>query len=146
VAFEGATSVDITFINPNGPDVQYLDQPLSGTVLWPGANEDPDDWPGWIFKDGLWFEGDDGFLWVRPTVDVLFQVNPEVTLEVSYPSASEICADPENPEVEGTEVENTEVTLPFTGTDAGTTGLLAVALLGVGALILVGAKTAGSRD
>ncbi|WP_426594360.1 peptidase [Cellulomonas sp. McL0617] len=90
------TVVKITFLNPNGPNVVYADQPLSGTVLWPGAVVGPDgrgaDWPGWRqLADGSWVQGDE-FDWVRPDVKVLFQVNPEATVTVAYPPSSPTCA------------------------------------------------------
>ena len=34
--------VTITFLNPGGPDVVHADQPLAGSVLWPGAVVGPD--------------------------------------------------------------------------------------------------------
>jgi hypothetical protein len=90
-----ADTVTITWLNPDGPNVVYADQPLSGAVLWPGAVPGPDgrgiDWPGWRqLADGTWVEGDE-FDWVRPSVQVLFQVNPEATVTVSYPPSSPNC-------------------------------------------------------
>jgi hypothetical protein len=87
--------VTITWQNPSGPDVVLADLPLEGRVLWPGAEVDADgdpvDWPGWHQEaDGTWAEGDE-FDWVRPSVDVLFQVNPEATETVSYPPSSPNC-------------------------------------------------------
>lgn len=87
--------VTITWQNPSGDDVVLADLPLAGRVLWPGAevdaNGDPVDWPGWHQEaDGTWAEGDE-FDWVRPAVDVLFQVNPEATETVSYPPSSPDC-------------------------------------------------------
>ncbi len=65
------TTVDITWVNPNGNDVPMNNLPLTGRVLWPGAvvNADgtPADWPGWRLVNGEWVEGDE-FDWVRPTV------------------------------------------------------------------------------
>jgi hypothetical protein len=93
----GATSdtLTITWINPSGDDVVYTDLPLEGRVLWPGAVVDEDgnplDWPGWRLEDGEWVEGDE-FDWVRPSVDVRMEVNPEVTLTAAYPPSSPSCA------------------------------------------------------
>lgn len=89
-------TVTITWQNPTGDDVVLPDLPLSGRLLWPGAvvdaNGDPVDWPGWTKQaDGTWVEGDE-FDWVRPSVDVLFQVNPEATETVAYPPSSPDCA------------------------------------------------------
>ena len=64
-------------------------------MLWPGAVPGPNgrgiDWPGWRqLSDGTWVQGDE-FDWVRPTVQVLFQVNPEATVTVAYPPSSPNC-------------------------------------------------------
>jgi hypothetical protein len=88
------TKVKITWVNPTGPDVVQADLPLEGTVLWPGAVQDASgrgiDWPGWRLENGVWVEGDE-FDWVRPSVSVLFQVNPEMTVSVAYPPSSPKC-------------------------------------------------------
>ncbi|MEL7976498.1 LPXTG cell wall anchor domain-containing protein [Isoptericola sp. F-RaC21] len=88
-------TVTITWLNPSGADVVQAGLPLSGRVLWPGAVVDasgaPLDWPGWRLEDGAWVEGDE-FDWVRPTVDVKLQVNPELTLTAAYPPSSPGCA------------------------------------------------------
>ena len=89
------TKVTITFINPSGPNVVYADLPLDRDGLWPGAVPGPDgqgiDWPGWTqLPDGSWVEGDE-FDWVRPSVKVLFEVNPEATVTVAYPPSSPTC-------------------------------------------------------
>ncbi len=116
------TTVTITWINPDGADVVYADQPLSGTVNWPGAvsaNGRGVDWPGWRqLSDGTWVQGDE-FDWVRPSVQVLFQVNPEATVTVAYPPSSPSCLT-SPPEVEST--------LSATGADV-------VPLLGVSAAL-----------
>ncbi|MFE6971290.1 LPXTG cell wall anchor domain-containing protein [Isoptericola sp. NPDC057653] len=89
------TTVTITWLNPGGDDVVQADLPLSGRVLWPGAVVDsagkPLDWPGWRLEDGVWVQGDE-FDWVRPSVDVKMQVNPELTMTASYPPSSPSCA------------------------------------------------------
>ena len=69
---------------------------MSGAVLWPGASASPPDWPGWILQNGVWVAADDGFLWARGNISVLFEVNPSTVLTVSYPQSTEACADPEN--------------------------------------------------
>jgi len=87
-------TVTITWLNPSGDDVVQAGLPLSGRVLWPGAVVDasgaPLDWPGWRFEGGAWVEGDE-FDWVRPSVDVKLQVNPELTLTADYPPSSPSC-------------------------------------------------------
>ena len=54
------------------------------------------DWPGWLLlEDGTWVEGDDGFLWARPSVRITFEVNPTSDpVEVAYPPAQPECTDP----------------------------------------------------
>ncbi|MFE4466838.1 peptidase [Oerskovia sp. NPDC056781] len=87
-------TVTITWLNPSGANVVQAGLPLSGRVLWPGATVDdagnPTGWPGWVFENGEWVEGGT-FGWVRPTVNVLFQVNPETTVSVDYPPSSPNC-------------------------------------------------------
>src|SRR3954454_24361349 len=130
------TVVTITWINPAGPNVVYANQPLSGKVLWPGAVPWPGgkgiDWPGWRqLPDGTWVEGDE-FDWVRPTVQVKFQVNPEATVTVAYPPSSPNClVNPVNNEVLADE-------LSATGTDPWTLVSLSVALALVGTAVLGG--------
>ncbi|MGE9365330.1 LPXTG cell wall anchor domain-containing protein [Isoptericola nanjingensis] len=89
------TTVTITWLNPGGDDVVQADLPMSGRVLWPGAVVDasgaPLDWPGWRLENGVWVEGDE-FDWVRPSVDVKLEVNPELTMTAAYPPSSPNCA------------------------------------------------------
>ena len=88
------TTVTITWANPSGADVVYADLPLSGTVPWPGAVSDASgkgvDWPGWRLVDGTWVEGDE-YDWVRPSVEVGFEVNPSASAVVAYPPSSPVC-------------------------------------------------------
>lgn len=97
------TTVTVTFVNPQGDDVVYADQPLSGTVLWPGAVVDASgkgvDWPGWRLEAGKWVQGDE-FDWVRPSVQVDFEVNPSGSAVVAYPPSSPVClTEPERSDV-----------------------------------------------
>ena len=100
--FAGET-VTITLQNPEGDDFVYVrtldaNGTLSGNdILWPGANDNPPDWPGWILnEDGDWVEADDGFLWARGTITVTFEVNPTQTISATYPPATVVCANPPN--------------------------------------------------
>jgi hypothetical protein len=141
----------ITFINPVGADVVYPNVPLTGAVLWPGASENPPDWPGWVLENGKWVEADDGFLWARGTVQVQFEVNPTAVVTVSYPTSSAICAGPQNipdvvggvtitpPPPPGDDVGGVTV-LPFTGIDAGAIAAIAFAALALGSLVLVSSR------
>jgi hypothetical protein len=101
----GATEADISWIKNDGSEEvveTLLNQPLSGSILWPGAsvvNGVAVAWPGWScdaqgqncsqINDGL-----------RPTMKLLFQINPESTVVVNYPPATPGCsANPgDNPE------------------------------------------------
>ena len=150
IDFPGGQSATITFLNPTGADVVYEDVPLSGAVLWPGANDSPPDWPGWILQDGVWVAADDGFLWARGNISVLFEVNPSTVLTVSYPQATEACADPENiPDVVGgvvitppttpSQIGGVEV-LPFTGIPGGALAAVAFAALALGGLMVLSAR------
>ena len=116
-------TLTITFLHPTDPskNVVYADLPFSGRVLWPGAVVDaegmPVDWPGWRFEDGIWVEGDE-FDWVRPSVEVRFEVNPEATVTVDYPPSSPLC-DANPPEGEVDPATGTPgTTLPPTDTAA----------------------------
>lgn len=91
------TTVTLTWQNPTGPDVIYAGLPLSGRVLWPGTvieNGTVVDWPGWTRQaDGSFTPGDE-YDWVRPSVHLLFEVNPSTTAVVVYPPESALCSDP----------------------------------------------------
>jgi len=146
-----ATTVTVTFVNPVGDDVVYTDQPLTGTVLWPGAVVDatgrPVDWPGWRLEDGVWVQGDE-YDWVRPSVEVSFAVNPTTSAVVAYPPSSPVCAgQPERSDVlvAGAEpaaagpTERAEV-LSATGSSAGPVVLVATGLLLAGAAGVLAAR------
>ncbi len=88
-------TVTITFVNPTGgSDVVYADQPLSGSVPWPGAVTDASgrgvDWPGWRLEGGRWVEGDE-YDWARGSVQVDFHVNPTASAVTTYPQSSASC-------------------------------------------------------
>lgn len=143
-------TVTITWQNPTGDDVVQSGLPLSGRVIWPGAVVGPDgrgaDWPGWRLEDGEWVEGDE-FDWVRPSVEVLFEVNPEAVVSVDYPPSSPDCAT--NPPGESEpppaqQVSNPETSassdapgLAATGTTVGLYAAIAGGLAVIGAAILV---------
>jgi gliding motility-associated-like protein len=69
--------------------------PLSGNILWSGAeidsNKNGTDWPGWILNNGIWSEGSDGFEATRNGVKIEFSLNPTVTVSVAYPPATPDC-------------------------------------------------------
>lgn len=137
-------TVTITFVNPDGDDVVYTDMPFVGQVPWPGAVFDEDgnvvDWPGWRFEDDQWVVGDE-FDWVRPSVEVVFQVDAmEITVDVDYPPSAPDC-NPNPPEGEvlaatGTPPSSLPPTDAFGNAgDAGSGGLLR-ALVFLGAIVL----------
>lgn len=137
------TTVTITWVNPTGASVVQAGLPLSGTVLWPGAVVGSDgkgaDWPGWRqLPDGSWVEGDE-YDWVRPSVTVLFQVNPEATTTVAYPPSSPNCVtDPPGEEVlasTGATTTSNQV-LSATGSEAGPLLWAGAGLLVLGAGIV----------
>ncbi len=168
-SFVGAP-MTITFVNPGGADfvietvVPDVDAPAA--VLWPGASADPEDWPGWeLNADGIWVETtqDEGaFTRAAGGVEVRFDTNPTLATTVTYPPATEACANPENfqttggggtsnPEtpttgadnpvtptsVEGGEAVQTAATTPQTGASVALPIALGVTALGIGAGLTV---------
>lgn len=140
------TTVTITWLNPSGANVVYANQPLSGTVLWPGAVLGPDgqgvDWPGWTKQaDGSWVQGDP-FSWAIPTAKVLFDVSPQATATVAYPASTRGClTSPSSSDVLAAEpnvvTRVSSSVLSMTGSSSGPVLLLAGGLVLVGAGLLV---------
>lgn len=143
------TTATLTFFDLDGKQVaKHAGVPLSGKVIYPGASIDPPDWPGWkLNSNGLW-DVDPSDTRLRDGLTVHVEVNPTAEAEVSYPPATEICADPEN-EQSGppttTEPPTTTappttvqvVQLPATGGSSKLAGLGALFLLAGGGLILL---------
>jgi hypothetical protein len=130
-------TLTITWVNPGGADIVQSGLPLEGTVLWPGAEQDANgnalDWPGWRLEDGVWVEGDQ-YDWLRPSVQVKFEVNPEMTETVGYPPSSPDClTDPPESEVL---VDN-----PLPPEVAETGSEVAPLLIGGAVLVAVGVLT-----
>lgn len=159
--FAGET-VTITIPSPDGDDIVVEktlgpDGSVSGNdILWPGASENPPDWPGWILlEDGTWVEGDDGFLWAREGITGIFEVNPTVTLSAAYPPASSICAGPqnsdnpppppENPPTETPPITTTSNGLPATGAQTATLALVGGGLLVGGTALVISSRRRGAR-
>ncbi|GAA1723038.1 hypothetical protein GCM10009809_18590 [Isoptericola hypogeus] len=90
------TPLTVTFVNPDGEDYVVTDQPLAGSLLWPGASDtEPLQWPGWEQQaDGSYVETDGNYAWTRDGVQVRFEVNPDYVTVVDYPAASTQCANP----------------------------------------------------
>ncbi|MEM1111829.1 MAG: hypothetical protein AAGI11_07970 [Pseudomonadota bacterium] len=69
------------------------DQPLSGTMLWPGAEVDNNGvgiaWPGWELVDGEWQEVPST---VRPEIILRAFVNPSAEVSATYPPSTLECS------------------------------------------------------
>lgn len=133
----------ITFVNPDGENYVVENADRSGTILWPGASLDPQNWPGWeLNADGSYSETDGNFAWTREGVTVAFDINPHYETVVSYPEASALCANPpaktDVPTTPTGDLANTGGALPIAASVLG--GLLA--LVGTGLVILRRRQTA----
>lgn len=114
-----------------------VDGELSGTVLWPGASVDgngvANGWPGWEQVGGEWVQTDSNFGWTRGAISAYIEVNPQLSVPLSYPATTPTC-------VAGPRGANSlPASLPLTGMDAAVLPLSiaggAVALIGVGLLV-----------
>lgn len=140
--------LSITFLNPGeGEDYTVEGLPLDGTLLWPGASaSEPLSWPGWERQaDGTYTETDGNYAWTRSGVEVLFEVNPGWSTTVSYPEATEACANPrvlaatgplEGPATPVSAEKPSGPSLAATGATVGGAAFLALLLVGGGAGII----------
>ena len=138
---EGTPNTTVTLVwgDPSGShSFTQANLPLSGSVLWPGAVVDSQgnatDWPGWSLVNGQWVQGDE-WNWVRPTVPVTFQVNPEATVTVTYPPEQAPCANPPRSAVLAAE-DSTAVLAATGSSDAGPIMFIAIGVLLLGSLLL----------
>lgn len=141
------TTTTIVWGDASGPhSFTQAGQPLTGSVLWPGAAVDsqgnPISWPGWVLVNGQWVQGGP-WTWVRPTVQVTFHVNPQATVTVAYPPEQAPCANPPTAQVLAAEAPSSAA-LAATGSNVGPLVLGAVAVLLVGSLLL-GARARARR-
>ncbi len=143
VTVDSETPLTITFLHPNGgEDYVVTDQPLSGTLLWPGAAaEEPKQWPGFVRnEDGSYTETDGNYAWTRDGAEVLFEVNPSYWTVVEYPPATSACANPPVAPVAVEDVagpeEPTGPALATTGATVAGAAAFAALLVGGGALVL----------
>ncbi|MCL1870000.1 MAG: LPXTG cell wall anchor domain-containing protein [Promicromonosporaceae bacterium] len=124
-------TVTLTWHNPTGgPDFVQSGEPLKGRVLWPGA------YPkrfvnlpasqGWHLVNNMW-ENTRDFGWAVGTVDVTFQVNPQVTVPVTYPQDTSGCV----------RTNGIDGVLPRTGAETAQLVAVAVVLVGLGAGIVL---------
>jgi len=73
---------------------ELVNPPLSGRLLWPGAEIDGDgnpiDWPGWDFVAGVgWVQVPTN---LRPTILIEFEANNVVSEVLSYPPSTPFCS------------------------------------------------------
>ncbi len=148
-------TVTVTWVNPDGEDVVQPGLPLSGRLQWPGAVADESgqgvDWPGWRLEDGEWVEGDE-YDWVRPSVDVRFEVNPNVLVTTVYPPSTPDCAT--NPpghddpvvaapvSASGANAAAPSRSLASTGATVGLYAAVAAGLAGIGAVVVLATRRA----
>lgn len=82
------TTVNVTFVNPGGTNTVYTNQPLSGSVVWPGtvvSGGTVTDWPGWTKNaDGTWTKGD-AYDWSLTNVQVIISDGTDASTVASYP-------------------------------------------------------------
>ncbi len=126
----------VTFIDVNGNVVatHTATYTANGSIrfVYPGATVDaagnPTDWPGWVFDGDEWVP-DPTDAYLRSGLTVRVEVNPTATGQVSYPPATETCADPPDS-------SSTGGALPATGSaNSGIAWAAGITLLlGVGAL------------
>lgn len=140
---DSETPLTITFLHPSGgEDYVVPDQPLSGTLLWPGASaEEPRQWPGFVRnEDGSYTQTDGNYAWTRDGAKVLFEVNPSYSTVVEYPPATSACANPPVAPVAVEDVagpeEPTGPALATTGATVAGAAAFAALLVGGGALVL----------
>ncbi|MBZ4033680.1 gliding motility-associated C-terminal domain-containing protein [Flavobacterium sp. 17A] len=96
------------------------DLPLSGRILWSGAVVDGTgkgiDWPGWIFENNKWIQGNDGFEKLRPAANLIISLNPTEIITVNYPPSDPYCTS--RPTF--TIIANDDTAGPINGTTGGT--------------------------
>jgi hypothetical protein len=119
VSGTSASTATITFFDLDGNQVEVItDAPLTGRVIYPGASESPQDWPGWVLNSaGLWVPDptDDR---LRDGLTITVEVNPTASAQVSYPPATAACNSPENPDLDPPASGTPGGRLPFS--DPGT--------------------------
>ncbi|MBM7817818.1 hypothetical protein JOE63_000295 [Cellulosimicrobium cellulans] len=138
VTVDEENPLTITFLHPNGgEDHVVTGQPLSGTLLWPGASAaEPQQWPGFVRnEDGSYTETEGNFAWTRDGVEVLFEVNPSYSTVVTYPPATSACA---NPPVAPVAVENVAGPAEPGGPALATTGATVAGAAAFAALLVGG--------
>ena len=121
VDFATTDLVTIEWLDTAGNVIETMvNQPLSDTVLWPGAVVDGFgnglDWPGWVYANGAWSQEPDGYEGLLPYATIVFSINPTDTVIVGYPPASPFCAPrPPGAPVAVNDFNNTLVNVPVGG-------------------------------
>jgi hypothetical protein len=134
------TTTTLVWGDPNGVHDTMAGLPLSGSVMWPGVVVDAQgnavDWPGWTLVNGVWVQHDQ-WDWVRPQVQVTFQVNPTATITAVYPKETAPCADPPHTQVLAAPDQPSTAVLAATGTSNAEPLLLTAAgVLLLGSVLL----------
>ncbi|MCP2638052.1 hypothetical protein K0817_015975 [Microbacterium sp. HD4P20] len=137
---DSETPVRITFVNPDGEDYVVENQPLAGTLLWPGASATaPKMWPGWALVDGEYVQTEGNYAWTREGVAVEFHVNPDYETAITYPEATALCANPPIGGGDPTPTPSAPPALAVTGADVSPVVPIAggaALLLGLAALAI----------
>jgi hypothetical protein len=138
VTVDDESPLTITFLHPSGGENYVVtDQPLNGTILWPGASaEEPKQWPGFVRnEDGSYTETEGNYAWTRDGVEVLFEVNPSYSTVVTYPPATSACA---NPPVAPVAAEDVAAPAAGDGAQLASTGATVAGAVGFAALLVGG--------
>ncbi len=107
------------------------------TINWVGSNPVLPDWPGYSLVNGQWVaDSTDLGGNLRPSAKLKFEVNPEMTVDVDYPTDVNNCS-PTNGQVLGT---STTATLTNTGTSAVLAIVAALSLVSIASYVTLGRK------
>ncbi|MCB2177295.1 MAG: LPXTG cell wall anchor domain-containing protein [Actinomycetales bacterium] len=131
------TTVTVTFVNPGGTSTVYTNQPLSGSVVWPGTvvnGGKVTDWPGWTKgSDGTWTKGD-AYDWSLNDVQVVISDGADASTVASYPTVG--CA-PTNVVSDTKSGTLPNAVLASTGATVGPLVGIAAALVVIGTGVLL---------
>jgi len=106
------------------------DGTLAGRTLWPGASVDAagnaTGWPGWMQNSaGEWVATSGNYAWTRGNINATIHVNPELTVPLSYPAASPLCANPKQASGDNTALAYTGSTVSWVAVGVGAGALAA---------------------
>ncbi|GAA3771107.1 hypothetical protein GCM10022240_24120 [Microbacterium kribbense] len=124
---------------------KLVNNKLSGRVLWPGASldssGDPNGWPGWEYRNGQWVQTSGNFAWTRGHITATIEVNPHITVALSYPPATAVCASPTIAHAASTDGTSADPILAVTGLNVPVIPIG----IGGGVIILLGAVLLTAR-